>query len=412
MLPEIIKLKISILRYGVNFYPYDLFTNYPGIENFKTKKIKKTPKVFNKTVYDVSRDENLIPSEVILIFEGYESIVKLRYSYESPLELKVKNDEMYFLQNGSIIDIKVKFLRKLKILGEKTPVIVDNKSTFVDDFIDVVGVNRVSILLFEGCYNWICGNPCKFCDLHPKSLSDRVIKPTLNNLHKFDNNIEFWWENSKSNFLLGIKYSLDKIVNYLRKYPIYIYLMAGNLPENAWTWKIAIEILENISAILSRINSKVYINISPHSDIQDLKKIKYLGVHQVQYNLEVANKYLFENICPGKIKYDTFVLKLIEAVQVFGKGNVRTNFVFGLQNKFELLKNVEKLAKLGIVADYSVFQPKRKTPLYYKSPPDFNDVLDFSFRLASIYRKYSFEPIFCSLSSRSSIMNEVFDFGL
>ena len=86
--------------------------------------------------------------------------------------------------------------------------------------------------------------------------------------------------------------------------------------------------------------------------------------------------------------------------------------MFGLQNKFELLKNVEKLAKLGIVADYSVFQPKRKTPLYYKSPPDFNDVLDFSFRLASIYRKYSFEPIFCSLSSRSSIMNEVFDFGL
>ena len=49
----------------------------------------------------------------------------------------------------------------------------------------------------------------------------------MNNLHKFDNNIESWWRNSKINFLLGVKYwSCTKFSEKLKKKVI---LMCLNL---------------------------------------------------------------------------------------------------------------------------------------------------------------------------------------
>ena len=100
---------------------------------------------------------------------------------------------------------------------------------------------------------------------------------------------------------------------------------------------------------------------------------------------------------------------MIEAVSVFGFGNVRSNFVFGLQDKEQMLEEIKRLADKGIVADYSIFQPKNNTPFQHRPSPDFEDVLDFSNQLVDIYLKYHFKPIFCSLSSRSSIINELYE---
>lgn len=44
-----------------------------------------------------------------------------------------------------------------------------------------------------------------------------------------------------------------------------------------------------------------------------------------------------------------------------------------------------------------------------KKAPNFDDVLEFSEKLTDIYYEYKFKPIFCSLSSRSSIINEIYE---
>lgn len=75
---RIIEIKSDILQYGVNFEPYDLFTKYEQIEKYKTKKIIKNPKIMDDEVYDISKDENVIPSEILLHCDGRTSIVKLR----------------------------------------------------------------------------------------------------------------------------------------------------------------------------------------------------------------------------------------------------------------------------------------------------------------------------------------------
>jgi len=151
------------------------------------------------------------------------------------------------------------------------------------------------------------------------------------------------------------------------------------------------------------------VNVCPHDSIESLKTLKKLGIKQVQYNLEIANKELFTTTCPGKINYEIFVNKLYEAVSIFGKGNVRSNFVLGLQDFSELLNECNKFAENGIVTDYSVFQPKENTPYSNLKAPEMRDVINFTNELVKIYLKYNQHPIFCSLSSRSSIVNEVYN---
>ena len=137
-----------------------------------------------------------------------------------------------------------------------------------------------------------------------------------------------------------------------------------------------------------------------------------MGFNQVAFNLEVIGEDRFKEVCPGKasvIGYGNFVHALEEAVKVFGFGKVRSNFVLGAQPIEELLSGVKELADKGIVADYSVFSPKRGTPWENKKPPEMQEVVDFSLALANIYQEHGFKGIYCGLSSRSSVLNEILE---
>ena len=350
-----------------------------------------------------------MPSEILLTYGDRQSICKLRYNEKSSIEIRLEEDSFQLYKNNRKIDITVSLVPRYEILEKKIDECINGINSTVGDYIDVVGIDRLSILFFEGCYNWNCGKACKFCDLHPKQKTEQIIKPTVNNLRKYHNNVDVWWNNSKKSYLKGIKYSITQLLDHQSFPHKHLFFMAGNLPTAKDVWNVAEDTLQSMSSYLDLNEFDSYLNIAPHDTLERLKRIKKLGIRQVQYNLEIANKELFEDICPGKMKYDLFVDKLIEAVSVFGFGNVRSNFVFGLQDKDQMLVEIKRLADKGIVADYSIFQPKNNTPLQHKSSPDFEDVLDFSNQLVDIYLKYHFKPIFCSLSSRSSIINELYE---
>lgn len=405
----ITETKIDLLREGVFFNPIDLFTTYPKVKHFKTKRIKVKPTIVKNVVYDLACEKNILPSEILLTYGDRQSICKLRYNEKSSIEIRLEEDSFQLYKNNRKIDITVSLVPRYEILEKKIDECINGINSTVGDYIDVVGIDRLSILFFEGCYNWNCGKACKFCDLHPKQKTEQIIKPTVNNLRKYHNNVDVWWDNSKKSYLKGIKYSITQLLDHQSFPHKHLFFMAGNLPTAKDVWNVAEDTLQSMASYLDLNEFDSYLNIAPHDTLERLKRIKKLGIRQVQYNLEIANKELFEDICPGKMKYDLFVDKLIEAVSVFGFGNVRSNFVFGLQDKDQMLVEIKRLADKGIVADYSIFQPKNNTPLQHKSSPDFEDVLDFSNQLVDIYLKYHFKPIFCSLSSRSSIINELYE---
>lgn len=393
----------------MKFSPIDIFTKYANTKNFKNKRINLKPTVVDGKVFDFANELNILPSELLLIKGHRKSIVKIRYNKESSLKLELLNDMLKLYKNEKVIDIEIDFVLKNVILDNFIYLDTNKTKRRVGDYVDVVGIDRVSILFFEGCYNWNCGKPCKFCDLHPKLRSDEIIKPTTNNLGLFNYDVKTWWDSTRVDYLKGLELSLRALLKYDNNNHLHLFFMAGNLPDINNTWYVVEDLISDISRYLDLSRYDTILNVAPHSNLSALKKIKELGIRQVQYNLEVANEELFNEICPGKISYNIFIQKLKEAVSIFGYGNVRTNFVFGLQNKDELINEIENLAKFGVVSDYSVFQPKRNTTFQNKEAPKFQEVIDFTEQLVDIYHRYNFKPIFCSVSSRSSIVNEVYE---
>lgn len=402
-LSEITKIKIQILENGIKFAPITLFTNMKDVKKFKMKTINKHPISNGKEVFDISDDDSLVPAEIMLKQEDKESLVKCRFNNNSPVELLFEGNKLKLKIDNKQSNVECKLVPNYDFLKIKV-----NDEYCVEDYVDIVGMDRISILLFEGCYNWVCGKQCKFCDLHPKKATDKVTRPTINTLYKFEN-AEDWWEFYKKDYFLNIKKSLDIILKQNALKHNHLLIMAGNLTNSKMAWKCLLDLTSFLSKNYDMNIFDSYANVCPHPDIESLKTLKSHGVKQVQYNLEVSNPKLFAEMCPGKVSYEEFKLKLFEAVDVFGKGNVRSNMVIGLQDFDELLKDTKYFAQNGIVFDYSVFQPKKHTPLENHPSPQMIDVVNYTKKLAKIYKTYNFKPIYCSISSRSSIVNEVFN---
>ena len=203
---RIIEIKSDILQYGVNFEPYDLFTKYEQIEKYKTKKIIKNPKIMDDEVYDISKDENVIPSEILLHCDGRTSIVKLRYNPSSIICIKMKEDRLIIIKNGiEIKEISAEMIKKYNVLELETQFRDGHHIAKIKEFIDIVGVDRITVLFFDGCYNWNCGKPCKFCDLHPKEKQDYSFRPNVNDVKKYKD-VKEWWDKNKVKFFDGIRY--------------------------------------------------------------------------------------------------------------------------------------------------------------------------------------------------------------
>ena len=407
---EIALIKILILEYGVstNFN----FSFYPKIEQYKTKFKAVHPVSRNYTVFDIETSMAIIPEEIILSHGEKKSIVKLRYNQDSPIALHV--DENFIIdlidsKSKESLGCEVNLVRKPNSI---TGYILDGNHHIefdVFDYVGLVGLDRISIIPFDGCWNWAKGTPCKFCDLHPKRIDAKMTyRPSLNTLCNFDMDVTKWWNNYKDTYFAILNESLKELFTKSKIGPhLHILLMAGNLPDSQLTWDIFIDIAKIIGQYTNLSDTDSYLNIAPHVQIADLNLIKDMGVKQVQYNLELFGKKQFQETCPGKLEYNIFIGKLKEAVSVMGRGNVRSNFVFGLQPINEIMPGLVQLAEMGIVPDYSVFQPKKGTPYANRKSPSLEEIMEFSIKLSEIYKKYDYSPIYCSLSSRSSIMNEL-----
>ena len=403
---NLLNLKINLLRYGVNFKPITLFNTIDS-NKYKMKFLNKNPTKVNGKVFDLSNQKDLIPSEVLLTYKNNRSITKLRYNDKSPITISLlDNNQLRLIVDKNEVDAKCELVKIEEYLNKSIPEELTSKSAKIKDYVSIVGLNRVTILLFDGCYNWLVGENCKFCDLHPVRKSDNVIRPTINDLCCYAS-VDEWWDKQKDEYLKCLEYSLKRVLESMEEIP-QLFFMAGNLKNSEQTWRIALDVIEYLSKSIDLKNYITYLNVAPHYDLKYLKRIKEMGIRYVQYNLELSTKKLFTEYCPGKLDYDLFYNKLIEATKIMGKGFVRSNFVLGLEDTDALIKFADEIGNKGVVVDYSIFQPKKGTLLFDHPVIDFDKILDFSNKLCKVYKKYNFKPIFTSISSRSSIMNELY----
>jgi hypothetical protein len=133
------------------------------------------------------------------------------------------------------------------------------------------------------------------------------------------------------------------------------------------------------------------------ADLSVLPKYKEAGFANISTNIEVWDKNVFAAVCPGKEKrnggWQHWVDSLEASVEIFGRGNVHSTIVGGLEPLETTLEGIEYLASKGVVCHFSAFRPEKGTALEgYRSPEaSFHwELLD---KGTDIYRRYGFNTL-------------------
>jgi hypothetical protein len=133
------------------------------------------------------------------------------------------------------------------------------------------------------------------------------------------------------------------------------------------------------------------------ADLSVLPKYKEAGFANISTNIEVWDRNLFAAICPGKEKrnggWRHWVDSLEASVEIFGKGNVHSTIVGGLEPLESTLEGIEYLASKGVVCHFSAFRAEKGTALAgYRSPEaSFHwELLD---KGTDIFRRYGFTTL-------------------
>ena len=112
------------------------------------------------------------------------------------------------------------------------------------------------------------------------------------------------------------------------------------------------EIDRVIEMVQALKNFDVPIGVSVHPTKDSSQRLKDAGVVEVKYNVETMDREIFERVCKGRkgLALDFVLESLLDAVRVFGKNRVSTNFIIGLGETDECVREgVEYLAKMGVI---------------------------------------------------------------
>lgn len=92
------------------------------------------------------------------------------------------------------------------------------------------------------------------------------------------------------------------------------------------------------------------IGVEPYVDCREqIQALKDAGADEIKINVETPTKELFDKVCPG-LDYDGVFDRLNDAVEIFGKGKVVSNIIYGMGETDEQMRDImEKLCSMGVI---------------------------------------------------------------
>ncbi len=86
-------------------------------------------------------------------------------------------------------------------------------------------------------------------------------------------------------------------------------------------------------------------------DVQCIQRMKDAGADEIKINIETWPLDLFKKICPNRDR-DKTLAALEEAVKIFGRNKVQTNFIIGLgETDDDIIDALKKLSHMGVVVN-------------------------------------------------------------
>lgn len=174
-------------------------------------------------------------------------------------------------------------------------------------------------------------------------------------------------------------------------------LRAGSLKAISLTSGVETSIEDEVERVLKLLPSlkryNVPIGVSVYPTEECSRKFYDAGVAEVKYNVETMDKEIFQKVC-GDLSLDYILDRLKEAVEIFGKNRVFSNFIIGLgESDDSVREGVETLAKIGVIP---ILRPVNPHPLRsgdcFTERPSTERLLKLSKMEAEILNKYGLDP--------------------
>jgi len=412
---HILNTKVILLSTGLDVDFNRLTEYFPNLpEEYRNVSHRAT--VSDRANIDPKSEKRLyIPDELILQEDGRQSVVKVYYEAESPLRLSAGS-------NGLVIEDKdTGVLVPMKVLPIRTPIYTNKRfedgSTY-DKYVSLLGTDRVSVIPYDGCECWMELRPCSFCGGNPKRLGFDGSKPNLAQaIKEYGSDYRRWWNDSRDEMRHKTTTSMSSLL--ATDYPephFHFMVIGGNLSDLDYEWNIIFDLLDPLRQVVEFDKIDSCVNMMPPNDLMIINRLQgEFGFTGVGFNLEVWGEKDFKEVCPGKqilYGWENMIKALDYSARVFEHGKTRTNFVLGAQDVKKTVEGSKQLASMGIVPDYSVFFPRPASKWSKKSAPTPDEILEFGLEMEKIYREYEFDPVYCSLSSRSSIASEIRDLNV
>jgi len=232
---------------------------------------------------------------------------------------------VFFDINGELV--KLKIVRdpgcRAHLRGDQAPfdIMLDGKVAATD-------VNTLKTIYHAPGQAFVslgngCRFHCAFCTLHQNKANPAVDRDAI------------WW----------VKF----ILKGARREDCHSVAVTGGVEgELADHVQMMTEVVKDVRAELPDIP----IGVEPYLESpDDVERLKRAGATEIKLNLETATPELFETVCP-ELDRDAIWRCLERSVEVFGRGRVSSNIIFGLgETDEDVLDMATRLARMGVAAN-------------------------------------------------------------
>lgn len=275
--------------------------------------------------------ENPLPDDILLGNKDSNYIARIRFNSNSPLQIIQKQEAYYILDKSTGEETAISFPSMAK---SGANVIRNNKISSICSYL---GCDLLGVIPSNYCFYFKDGKQCKFCEIWDTFKEQSEYRKSFKDIKTIEQAI-----------IESI--TLDPHIKHLA-------ITTGNIKTYDFTAEYFCEIGNALLShpIFSQIKH-VLATLMPPDNFSIIQKIKNSGFNKIYFALEVFDRSHFSIVCPGKedYGYKKILDALQYAVEVFGKGNVYTNFVYGIQSLNSNLDsksyNAEKENKKGLEA--------------------------------------------------------------
>lgn len=302
-IPLPVLIKTEALRLGMRFSPQAIAA---------LKKVETPVKgylIFSGDRGTTSTSQERIP-HVFGLEDG--TMVAIRVNVNSPYQIHYREGEFFFTDESGPV-AKVGFLPSPSWLGRHL-----EDGTAYQAIAVPIGTDKIFCTLHHYCEFWKFKKECLFCDitsyLEIKKKKERGVVTRARPEQVARVLGDAFQESGRRHLIItgGTVLSKARGKDEISFYCDYLNAIREAFGGMWWS---------------------AYFQIGARTR-EELLRLKETGIPALHMNMEVWDQNLFNTICPGKAEYigrEEWLRRMIEAVELFGKGRIFSNFVAGVE---------------------------------------------------------------------------------